>query len=119
MTTPATFKNPLVIYQGATFRATWTYESPSGTPIDLTGCTARMQVRAKITDPMALVSLTTANGGITLGGAAGTIGLYISDAATAAFTWKGGVWDFELVWPNGDVDRLAQGTITVSPEVTR
>lgn len=119
MTTPAVFKNPLVICQGATFRATWTFQSPSGAPINLTGCIARMQVRANITDPVALVNLTTGNGGITLGGAAGTIGLYISDAATAAFTWKVGVWDFELVWPNGDVDRLAQGTITVSPEVTR
>jgi hypothetical protein len=119
MTTPATFKNPLLICQGATFRAAWKYQSPSGAAINLTGCTARMQVRASITDPVPLVSLTTGNGGITLGGAAGTISLYISDAATASFAWRGGVWDFELVWPNGDVDRLAQGSVTVSPEVTR
>jgi hypothetical protein len=118
MTKPAKLK--FTIYQGATFRKRLRWSSKAtGTPIDLTGCTARMQVRAEITSADILLELTTENGGITLGGAAGTIDLYVSDEATGAFTWDGGVWDLEIVHPSGEVTRLCQGSVSVSPEVTR
>lgn len=117
MTTPAKLK--FTIYQGATFRKRLTWTAPGGTPIDLTGCTARMQVRSDVESPTALLSLTTENDGIVLGGALGTIELYVSDEDTAAITWDGGVWDLEIVHPGGEVTRLAQGSISVSPEVTR
>lgn len=71
MTTPAKLK--LTIYQGATFRKRLTWTAPGGTPVDLTGCTARMQVRAEVGSPTVLLSLTTVNGGITLGGALGAV----------------------------------------------
>lgn len=115
-------KIKLVIKQGATFRRrlTWKTGSPA-IAVDLTGYTARMQVRAVIEDPVVLVDLTTENGGITLGGTAGTIDLFINDAATSAYMWDAGVFDLEMVAPgaNGDVIRLTAGTVTVSPEVTR
>lgn len=117
MTRPAKLK--FTIYQGATFRKRLTWKGPSGTPIDLTGCTARMQVRAEVGSPTVLLELTTENGGIVLGGALGTIDLYTSDEDTGAITWDGGVWDLEIVHPGGEVTRLAQGSISVSPEVTR
>lgn len=119
MTSPAKLK--FTIYQGATFpkRLRWKGPLPAQTPIDLTGCTARMQVRAEIGSPTVLLELTTENGGITLGGTAGTIDLYVGATATAAFTWEGGVFDLEIEFPGGDVRRLAQGSISVSPEVTR
>ena len=118
MTKPAKFK--FTIYQGATFRKRlrWS-DKATGTPIDLTGCRARMQVRAEIGSPTVLLELTTENGGITLGGTAGTVDLYVGATATAAFAWEGGVFDLEIVHPGGDVTRLAQGTVSVSPEVTR
>lgn len=117
MTTPAKLK--FTIYQGATFRKRLTWTAPSGTPIDLTGCTARMQVREEVESTTVLLSLTTENDGIALGGALGTIDLYASDEDTSAFTWGAGVWDLEIVHPGGEVTRLAQGSISVSPEVTR
>ena len=119
MTKPAKLK--FTIYQGATFpkRLTWKGPLPARTPIDLTGCTARMQVRPEIDSDTVLLSLTTENGGITLGGVAGTIELFISDRASAAFTWRSGVWDLEIEFTSGEVRRLAQGTVSVSPEVTR
>lgn len=120
MTTPATLPKPLIIRQGTTFHERWMYTTSSGVPIDLTGCRARLQVRGRVTDPAALIELTTENGGITLGGAAGTIELDISEEATRIITtWKGGVWDFMLTWPNGDVECLAQGQIVVMQSVTR
>ena len=117
MTTPAKLK--FTIYQGATFRKRLKWTAPSGTPVDLTGCTARMQVRSEVASPDALLELTTVNGGIVLGGALGTIDLYVSDEDTGAIAWDGGVWDLEIVHPGGEVTRLAQGSVSVSPEVTR
>lgn len=116
----AAAKLKLLIEQGATFRKllTWKTGTPA-TPVNLTGCTARMHIRETITDAVPLVTLTTENGGITLGGVAGTIELLISATATAAFTWTAGVYDLEVVFASGDVRRLVFGPITVSPEVTR
>jgi hypothetical protein len=116
----AAFKVPLKIDQGATFRksATWKVGT-SYVPVDLTGCTARAHIRSELKSPTVLVTLTTANGGITLGGVAGTIEIYISDEATTLFTWSTGVYDLEVEFPNGEVRRLMYGSVSVSPEVTR
>lgn len=116
MTTPAKLK--LTIYQGATFRKRLVWKTQTG-PVNLTGCTARMQVRADISSPTILVNLTTENGCIALGGIDGTIGLLLSAEDTAAIGWESGVWDLEIVHPGGEVTRLAQGGVSVSPEVTR
>ena len=78
-----------------------------------------MQVRAEVESDDVLLSLTNANGGISLGGATGVIDLYVSDEDTGAIDWDGGVWDLEIVHPGGEVTRLAQGSVSVSPEVTR
>lgn len=89
------------------------------TPIDLTGYTARMQIRSDVDSDTVLVSLTTENGGITLGGTDGTVTLLISATATAALTWDEGVYDLELVSSGGVATRLVSGRIAVSDEVTR
>lgn len=117
MTTPAKLK--LTIYQGATFRKRLTWKAPNGTPIDLTGCSARMQVRNEVGSDVVLIGLSTVNGRITLGGVAGTIDLWIADEDTTLIAWESGVFDLEITHPGGDVTRLAQGSISVSPEVTR
>jgi hypothetical protein len=114
------FKHNITIIQGATLRdeTTWRAGTPS-VPVDLTGCTARMQVRERVNSPAALLTLTTENGGISLGGTAGTVNIFMSATATAALTWKGGVYDLEIEFGNGDVRRLLAGSVSVSPEVTR
>ncbi|EPD40148.1 hypothetical protein HMPREF9702_04004 [Delftia acidovorans CCUG 15835] len=117
MTKPA--KLNFTIYQGATFRRRLRWLNPGKTPIDLTGCTARMQVREEIESTAALLELTTDNGRIALGGTAGTVDLLVDASTTAAIAWTGGVFDLEIVHPSGEVTRLAQGSCCVSPEVTR
>ena len=113
-------KLKLTIEQGATFRKslTWKVGTPA-VPVDLTGCTARMHIRSTIPSATVLHELTTENGGITLGGTAGTIMMYISPTQTALMAWTAGVWDVEIVTAAGDVTRLLYGPVTVSPEVTR
>ena len=117
MTKPATLK--LQIYQGATFRKRLRWLNPDRTPIDITGCTARMQVREEVESTAALLELTTENGRIALGGTAGTVDMLVDADTTAAITWSGGGFDLEIMHPGGGVKRLAPGSLCVSPEVTR
>jgi hypothetical protein len=107
------------IEQGATFLPPLiTWKDETGVAINLTGWTARMQIRPNVSSDTILVSLTTENGGITLGGIAGTIQLTMTADATAALTWADGEYDLELV--NGAyVKRLLRGKVKVSKEVTR
>jgi hypothetical protein len=118
----AAFKVNLKIDQGATFSklVTWkTGPALLAVPVDITGCTARMHARGKIADAATLLDLTTANGGIVLGGAAGTVEIKLTDEQTAAITWAAAVYDLEIEFADGTVRRLLQGSISVSPEVTR
>lgn len=114
------FKLNLKIDQGATFTkvVTWKTGSPA-LPVNLTGCSARMQVRETLEATEKLLELTSENGGITLGGALGTVALRVEADDTAAFTWSSGVYDLEIEFVGGTVRRLLAGTVTVSPEVTR
>ena len=110
----------LEIQQGATLALVATWKDSAGTAVDLTGYTARMNVRETYASSTAILTLTTANSGITLGGATGTITLAATAAATAALTAPfSGVYDLELVSSAGVVTRLLEGVATVSPEVTR
>jgi len=104
--------------QGATFTRTITWNTSAGTPVNLTGYTARMQVRADYDASTALLDLTTENGGITLGGALGTIVLTATATATAALSSGSYVYDLELVL-GSTVTRLVQGSFVVNAEVTR
>ena len=108
----------ILIEQGATFSQVITYKD-NGVAVNLTGYTARMQVRATLESASTLIELTTANSRIALGGAAGTITLSIAAADTAALTSGRGVYDLELVSGSGIVTRLLQGVCTISRNVTR
>jgi hypothetical protein len=110
----------LEIKQGATLSLTATWKDSTGTAINLTGYTARMQVRSTYDAATTILSLTSAAGDIVLGGSAGTIAITASATVTATLTapWAG-VWDLELVSGGGVVTRLLEGSANVSPEVTR
>lgn len=109
----------LTIDQGATYSQTLTWKNPSKVPINLSGYTARMQIRGKRTSQSVSFSLTTENGGITLGDADGTIDLYISATDSASLAVGTYVYDLELITPSGSVVRLLMGNFVVRGEVTR
>lgn len=107
------------IKQGETFNRTITYYSDEGlTSVDLTDCTARMQLRLTKDAASPLLELTTENGRITLGGSAGTISLAIVASDTAALTFDTAVYDLELV-DGSTVTRLLEGNVSLNKEVTR
>ena len=106
-------------YQGASFDYTLTWQT-GGTPVNLSGYSARMQVRDGFDGGSAIVNLTSGTG-ITLGGTAGTIVVALTATQTAAIdaTPSGQyVYDLELV-SGSTVTRLIEGNFLVSPEVTR
>jgi hypothetical protein len=112
-------KYKLTIYQGATLSLPLTWRLSGGAVTDLVGCTARMQVRPTVDSEDVLLSLTTENNGIVLAATAPNLVLQMSAAQTAALTWRAGVYDLEVAFPNGVVRRLLEGGAAVSPEVTR
>lgn len=83
--------------------------------VNLTGWTARQEIRAGINSPDVLNLLTTENGGITLG-ADGTIARHMTAEQSTALGAIQGVYNLELVDPNGIVWRFAEGAVHVSPD---
>jgi hypothetical protein len=103
--------------QGSTLKYQLTYMI-GRFPVNLTGYSARLQVRETHRSPNTLVSLTTENG-ITLGDKQGTIQIVIPADVTTYFHPTNYVYDLELVSPGGEVTRILEGTFKVTPEVTR
>lgn len=87
------------------------------TPVSITGYTARMKIKNRVGGTV-LETLTTENGKIALDATNKTITLTLSATDTAAYTFKKGVYDLEMVSGGGVVTAILSGNITVVPEVT-
>lgn len=111
----------LIIEQGTTWADSFTWETASGSAVDLTGWAAKLQIRKKASASSAvLLELSTDNGGITIPNPAnGTVILAVSATDTAALAFTRAAYDLKLTSPSGAVVRLIEGAITVDPEVTR
>ena len=104
--------------QGATLVRTILYTDANNVVTNLTGYTAAMQVRATAASATVLLSATTANGRLTLGGAAGTIDVLIDAVTMSAIPPGRYVYDLEL-YSGATVVRLIEGYFNVKAEVTR
>lgn len=107
----------LVIEQGSTFDFTITIEDEDGA-VDLTGATARMQCRRTKSSDTTLFSLIEGSG-ITMDKPNGEIAIIITDEQTSAFEFQRGFYDLKVAYANGTVDRILEGRVSVSREVTR
>ncbi len=107
------------IEQGTTLLKPVVWKDSNGAPVNLTGYTAKMQIRASAYSDEVLLELSTTNGRITLDAVAGKVTLIFSPTITSAINWRRGKYDLELTAANGTVTRLIEGEITVSQEVTR
>lgn len=104
--------------QGSNYGSVVTYEDDSGALVNLTGFTARMQVRTYAGSPIPSLSLANSNG-LTLGGAAGTVTIAIPAESLSAVRAGGYVYDLEIQSPGGVVTKLLSGKFTIEQEVTR
>jgi hypothetical protein len=113
----------LVMVQGATFEKAFEYKDSTKTSINLTGYTARLQVRSDTDASTTLIELTTENNRITLNDpTTGVIQLYISAADTAALTFNTGVYDLELQHISSGrtiVENIVYGNVSLRKNVTR
>lgn len=109
----------ITIEQGATFTLRIQWLDPNDDPIDLTGYSARMQIRPYAeSDQVFLTIDTDSNGGITIE-SDWEISIEIPATETETLNQYCGVYDLELESITGVVTRLLQGKVTISPEVTR
>jgi hypothetical protein len=112
----------LNINQGATYSRVFFWQQyyvglvGGPVPVNLTGYTASMQIKQFALGPV--VYDAGAAGDITLGDLTGTITLTIDAADTETFTWWNGVYDLLMTSAGGQVIRLLQGSVSVSPGVT-
>jgi hypothetical protein len=104
--------------QGSDLDTLITYTDDSGLPVNLTGCSARMQVRQFAGSSASRLSLTSSSG-ITLGGVLGTIRISISAAALSLVPAGSYVYDIELVDTTQVVLKILSGKFVVNAEVTK
>lgn len=122
MATPTVSVTPsklnFILRRGSTLRRTltWYQDERQTTPVDLTGYDAKMQIRDL--SGVLVIELSVFNGGITLGGAAGTISLYISDTASGAVVEDKCIYDLEMTATNGDVIPLVAGSFSFQDQIT-
>ena len=108
------------VHRGADALRIWTWMSGDPPqPVDLSGCSARMQIRKRVQDDAALALLSSDNGLITLGGATGTIQASFTHALTAALPVGALVYDLAITHPDGQITLLIGGELMNKLTVTR
>jgi len=117
-------KKDLYVEQGSTYRLglQWVTLSDEpgepAEPVDLTGYKARLQMRKAQQQP-ALISASTETGEFEIDGPTGTVRLVLSPDQTNDLSIKSLKYDLEVESPDGEVDRLLEGSVTVSPNITQ
>lgn len=147
-----TAKISTTIQQGATYRAAWrrgaypyavklqggqlvrsdTGRAPAQAdfvPVDYTGCTAFMQLRAEVGSPDVLLEFSTSptpEQGLIELDADGRLTLHLSPEQTGALPygtgrgqWTHAIGHVEVTYPDGTVRREYEIRFVLSPEVTR
>lgn len=118
-----------VIPQGANWKKQEVLKNDDGTPLNLTGCQVRLQVRPFPGSPTVLLDLSTQAGTITVNPTAGQINWNVPASQTQAFTQTKGIplpaafgpncvafgsYDLLVEWLNGEVTRYLYGQIALS-----
>lgn len=107
----------LVIEQGTTWAIAWPIRDTQDEPIDITGWSVHAQIRPSKDSNDVLYEWRTSTGNAKA--EQDWLTLSVSPGESSAWTWRSGVYDVELTDPTGRVARVAEGVVTVNPEVTR
>lgn len=107
------------IEQGVYREQPFVWKDSNGVAVNLTGYTARMQLRRSVSADEVYLSLTTVNGGIVIDPLVGKVTVIFKETDTQGVTWAGGVYDLELVDSTGKPMRFIEGEFELSKEVTR
>ena len=104
--------------QNTTFTFKIEYKDSSNTPIDLTGATAKMQVRDQKGGSKLSFTLTSPAGGITIDGPNGVIVVKMTPTQTNKLFYPKSAYDLMIVDSNSNKTKLLEGFLTLSRSVT-
>jgi hypothetical protein len=105
--------------QNATFTFEVQYtEEDETTPIDLTGATAKMQVRDTKGGSKLAFTLTSPSGGITIDGPNGKLTIKITPTQSNKMFYPKSSYDIMVVDSNSNKIKLLEGFMTLSRSVT-
>ena len=114
----------VTIEQGTTVVKQFTSKDSSAAVVDLAGYDVRMLIRDTVASSTVIDTCGTGSGMTILGtvssSASGPIQLRIEAASSSLYTFTTAVYDIEIEnTGSSTVTRLLQGSIKLSPEVTR
>lgn len=113
----------LFIEQGATFTFgfQWVRETSENVydPVNITGYKIRMQIREKHGSPVLISATTENNFFVIVTPTEGRVRLTLPAVETDKLTKTPLKYDIEMVSPAGDVFRVLQGNVKVSPNITQ
>jgi hypothetical protein len=111
-------KKNFEVDQNATFNFQVQYTQENElTPIDLTGATAKMQVRDVQSGSKIAFTLTQTSG-ITINGPLGTLDIKMTPTQTNKLFYPKSVYDIMVIDTNGNKIKLLEGFMTLSRSVT-
>lgn len=103
----------LVLYRGDYFPMTVTLKDANGTALNLTGYTAKAQIKTGFTDTLPYNFTTT------IDAANGKVTLILTSAVSETIPGGSYIWDFQVTDGSGNVRTYLAGDVTVYDEVTR
>ncbi len=119
----------ITLEAGATFDLPIRWTDSGGTPVNLSGYTAQMQVREAPGSPIVLnfTSDLSSSGFIFLAGpperredgANGNVRIFMTSANTSGLNRFAGRYDLEFHNADGYTTRLLEGQFRIEPEITR
>lgn len=115
----------LIIVQGEDWAYRWpVLAQADGAAQNLTGWTARGQIRPSKSDPAVLYEWSTTAGNVAMVPDTGSstptnVQIVVSAEDSSAWAFIDGVYDIELTDQAGKVTRIAEGPVWVDGEVTR
>lgn len=121
-------KKDLEIWQGKTYDMPFTFgraiKDETGKVVDveatnLSGYTARMQLRPTVESEIVTIELTTENGRIQIEPAYGIVRIFLTATETASLGVASYKYDLELITASGRVYGPLYGKVKVKAEVTR
>jgi hypothetical protein len=104
--------------QNATFSFIVEYKDNDGLPIDLTGSTAKMQVRDTKGGSKLAFSLTSPAGGITITPLLGKLTIKMTPTQTNKLFYPKSSYDIMVTDSNGNKIKMLEGFMTLSRSVT-
>lgn len=117
-------KYNMTVEQGSTFDIKIIYEDSNNNTVDLTGYSARMQIRPNYADLTNTTYITVSSSldpdgtGLIITPLSGSIKVFISAEKTDSFMFDEGLYDLEL-YSDNIVTRLLEGKVKIKKSVTR